>query len=259
MKLKLWELAYGDHQQGLKYQEIADKHGVSVSTVKSWARRYWKTQKVAPEVAKVAKKVADKKHIGAPFGNHNARGHGAPKGNKNAVGNRGGHGSPGRQNNLKHGLYAKIITSTFTKEEADLFNATDEASPLEQITQTLQFLAVREYRMLKLRDSLLEQRAALQATGQGGDLLDDGITIAEKSGKSTHVQKTTERRLTDKILGIENALTQLQQQKIRAIDQKQKILKDMRDAAELADGFEHVEIVDDLKEDGGSDGNGQTK
>ena len=45
----------------------------------------------------------EKKHIGAPFGNQNAKGHGAPKGNQNAK----GHGAPlFNVNAWKHGCYA---------------------------------------------------------------------------------------------------------------------------------------------------------
>ena len=41
------ELAYEDWASGMKYQEIADKYGVSLSAVKSWAARDWKQRKVA--------------------------------------------------------------------------------------------------------------------------------------------------------------------------------------------------------------------
>ena len=34
--------AFEDWKKGMKYQEIADKYGISLSTVKSWAVRYWK-------------------------------------------------------------------------------------------------------------------------------------------------------------------------------------------------------------------------
>ncbi len=36
------DLAHEDYLKGLKYKEIAEKHNVSLSTVKSWATRYWK-------------------------------------------------------------------------------------------------------------------------------------------------------------------------------------------------------------------------
>ena len=40
--LELREQAFADYQQGMKYREIAEKYGVSLSAVKSWATRYWK-------------------------------------------------------------------------------------------------------------------------------------------------------------------------------------------------------------------------
>ncbi|MDL0287552.1 phage terminase small subunit [Clostridioides difficile] len=60
------DLAHEDYLKGLKYKEIAEKHNVSLSTVKSWATRYWK-QKGCNQ----SKKVATKKR-GAPIGNKNA-------------------------------------------------------------------------------------------------------------------------------------------------------------------------------------------
>lgn len=66
--MKKYEEAEQDYLSGLKYADIADKYGVSVSTVKSWKSRYWKSEKVAKKVAtkdkkvaKVAKKVAPPK------------------------------------------------------------------------------------------------------------------------------------------------------------------------------------------------------
>ena len=41
------ELAYEMYLQNYKYQDIADEVGVSLSTIKSWATRYWKKKKVA--------------------------------------------------------------------------------------------------------------------------------------------------------------------------------------------------------------------
>lgn len=36
------EQAYVDYKKGMKYKDIAEKYGVSLSAVKSWAARYWK-------------------------------------------------------------------------------------------------------------------------------------------------------------------------------------------------------------------------
>ena len=49
------ELAYEDYCAGLKYKEIADKYNVKLSTIKSWATRYWKKKKLQPK-EKVATK-----------------------------------------------------------------------------------------------------------------------------------------------------------------------------------------------------------
>ncbi|CUR63898.1 terminase small subunit [Leuconostoc gasicomitatum] len=56
--MKKYEEAEQDYLSGLKYKDIADKHGVSISTVKSWKSRYWNSDKVATKDKKVAQKVA---------------------------------------------------------------------------------------------------------------------------------------------------------------------------------------------------------
>ena len=89
--------AFDDFRAGMKYREIAEKYGVSLSAVKSWATRYWKTggcsqkeKRLQPE----RKKVATKR--------------GGQPGNKNAVGH-GGTGPPGNRNAETHGLYTKYL------------------------------------------------------------------------------------------------------------------------------------------------------
>ncbi|CBL92240.1 phage terminase small subunit [Leuconostoc gasicomitatum] len=61
--MKKYEEAEQDYLSGLKYKDIADKYGVSISTVKSWKSRYWNSDKVATKDKKVAKvaKVAKPK------------------------------------------------------------------------------------------------------------------------------------------------------------------------------------------------------
>lgn len=68
--MKKYEEAEQDYLSGLKYKDIADKYGVSISTVKSWKSRYWKSndvvtkdKQVAKKVAKVAKKRATEKAV----------------------------------------------------------------------------------------------------------------------------------------------------------------------------------------------------
>ncbi|EPI18309.1 hypothetical protein D355_00304 [Enterococcus faecium SD1C-2] len=68
--VKKYELAKDDYEKGLKYREIAEKYGVSISTVKSWKSRYWSQEKVATENATIPN------NKGAPESNKNAVTHG---------------------------------------------------------------------------------------------------------------------------------------------------------------------------------------
>ncbi|ELB04179.1 hypothetical protein OIE_03168 [Enterococcus faecium EnGen0003] len=68
--MKKYELAKDDYEKGLKYREIAEKYGVSISTVKSWKSRYWSQEKVATENATIPN------NKGAPESNKNAVTHG---------------------------------------------------------------------------------------------------------------------------------------------------------------------------------------
>lgn len=111
------ELAYEDYLQGLKYKEIAEKHNVSISTVKSWASRYWKKKGCNPK-----EKVATKKKKGAPIGNKNATG---PPGNKNAE---------------KFGFFSKHLP----KETLDLMKEISEKTQLDILWDqiTIQYAAI---------------------------------------------------------------------------------------------------------------------
>lgn len=68
--VKKYELAKDDYEKGLKYREIAEKYGVSISTVKSWKSRYWSQEKVA------TKDATTPNNKGAPDNNKNAVTHG---------------------------------------------------------------------------------------------------------------------------------------------------------------------------------------
>ncbi|MBZ5998527.1 terminase small subunit [Leuconostoc gasicomitatum] len=58
--MKKYEEAEQDYLSGLKYKDIADKHGVSISTVKMWKSRYWSHEK-SQKGHKVTKKVTQVK------------------------------------------------------------------------------------------------------------------------------------------------------------------------------------------------------
>lgn len=99
--------------QGLKYQEIADEVGVSLSAVKSWATRYWKKEKLQPE----KKKVATKK-----------RKRGGQPGNKNAT------GPPGNKHAEKHGFFSKILPA----ETLELIQGMELQNPVDILWDSIQ-------------------------------------------------------------------------------------------------------------------------
>lgn len=52
------DLAFEDYCAGMKYKDIAEKYDINLSTIKSWASRYWK--KLQPNTKKVATKEVKK-------------------------------------------------------------------------------------------------------------------------------------------------------------------------------------------------------
>ncbi|HBG5346455.1 TPA: helix-turn-helix domain-containing protein [Clostridioides difficile] len=121
------DLAHEDYLKGLKYKEIAEKHNVSLSTVKSWATRYWK-QKGCNQ----PKKVATKKR-GAPIGNKNATG---PSGNKNAE---------------KFGFFSKYLP----EETQDLINEIKNKDKFDILWEqiTIQYAAIiRAQKIMYVKD-----------------------------------------------------------------------------------------------------------
>lgn len=58
IEAKTYELAETDYMKGMKYKDIAEKHGVSINTVKSWKKRYaWNREKDAAKDKKGAHKM----------------------------------------------------------------------------------------------------------------------------------------------------------------------------------------------------------
>ncbi|MGR6912361.1 phage terminase small subunit [Bacillus sp. BSL6] len=123
---------------GMKYKDIAEKHDVSVNTVKSWKTRYkWDRKGVHTN----NEKVRTQKKAGAPIGNKNAVGNSGNKnpkwGNKNAV----GHGPPKENDNaVTHGFFRKH----FPEDVADLAAEIMEKNPIDMLWEniTIQYTAI---------------------------------------------------------------------------------------------------------------------
>ena len=114
-------LAEKDYVKGMKYKDIAEKHAVSLNTVKSWKKRHgWNRNKGAPE-----KESVHPKKKGAPKGNINAKGN---RGNKNAK-------PPKRNTNaMTHGLFGKW----FNDDAKEIMQIVSEQSPIDILWQNIE-------------------------------------------------------------------------------------------------------------------------
>ncbi|HDR7526737.1 TPA: helix-turn-helix domain-containing protein [Bacillus paranthracis] len=146
------ELAQEDYMQGMKYKDIAEKHDVSVNTVKSWKTRYkWNRKGVHTN----NEKVRTQKKTGAPVGNKNAVGNSGNKnpkwGNKNAV----GHGPPkGNDNATTHGLFKKIIPND-DPHAMELLEEIQNHTGLDMLFHSIQlqyFNILNSQRIMHVRD-----------------------------------------------------------------------------------------------------------
>lgn len=192
--------AFKDYQKGMKYKEIAEKYGVSLSAVKSWASRYWKKEPNGKKLQPGKKKDATR---------------GAPKGNRNAAGNRGGAAPEKNKNALKTGEFEALFFDALEPEELRLISALprDKESLL---IQEIQMLTVRERRMMKRIQDI--QSSAEQ--GEDGAVIQNMTLVKRQSG--TEKGKKTDLKEYQGKLGqiqnIEDALTRVQARKQKAID-----------------------------------------
>ncbi len=196
------EQAYVDYKKGMKYKDIAEKYGVSLSAVKSWAARYWKKGgcnhsggKMQPKKKKVATK-------GAQPNNQNALGH-------------GGTGPPGNKNALKTGEFETLFFDTLEPEEKRLIGSmpTDKESLL---LHEIRLLTVRERRMLQRIEDI---QAASECNEDGESV--SGMTVVKRQ---VGIEKDKDTDLKEyqgklgQIQAVEDALTRVQARKQKAID-----------------------------------------
>lgn len=205
------DLAYEDWKKGLKYKDIAAKYSISLNTVKSWATRYWKQEKLQPKKNKIATKNSGRlqpktKKVGAPVGNKNAVGNsgGAPEGNKNSV---------------THGAYESIYWDSLNDTERSMIQSMrfDEESML---IEQMQLLSFRERRLLhKIKE----------AENRKGGLALDSITKRElqmHGGNKSQTEITTHTISTFEVIQkLEAELTKVQGRKTKCIESLDKIRK----------------------------------
>ncbi|MBY9081008.1 terminase [Paenibacillus sp. HN-1] len=183
-------------------------------------------------------------HRGAPKGNRNAAGNrgGAPPGNQNAKGNRGGPGGPpGNKKAVTTGEHETIWFDTLTDKEQELLDQID-MDPVVQAEESIALLTIRERRIMlrikALMDGLSEkERSELHELKTSKDVAE---IHNEATGQTRKVpvareelvlSKVTEKsyRKIDDILRLEEALTRVQAQKLRAIETLNRIIDEEKE------------------------------
>lgn len=248
-----------NHKGDITLKEIAAQIGVSDGLVRKWkSQDQWTLNDRGIGNGNVTVKhgnVTKNPGGGAPVGNKNAVGHGAPPGNKNAACPHRPDGYRRNTNGVITGEYQTIWLDTMDSDEQALFDAID-TDPLVQINDDIRLLTYRERRMLtylndlKVQKELAEQKDVYEMQMQPviTEVYDEmtGKTHQEKITQQKKVlveQTRTTKMLIDKILRVEEALTRVQEKKIRAIESKHRIM-----AATLPDDKDdEVVIVDDLE------------
>jgi uncharacterized protein YjcR len=176
---------------------------------------------------------------GAPKGNKNAVGNkgGAPKNNQNAKGNRGGNGGPlGNKKAVRTGEYESIWFDTLDEDEQGLLDEID-TDPIAQADEAITLLSIRERRMLlrikRLTDGLTEnQRRVLQQLKSIKDIVEvhdersgqtKKVPVVRNEMVESEIEETT-YRVIDDILKLEDALTRVQDKKLKAIELKNRLI-----------------------------------
>lgn len=212
----------------IKLAEIAAKLDTLPSTIRKWkSQDRWDDE--INESAPNNKGSAPLRHASMK-GNKNATGNkggkGAPLGNDYAKGNAGGGAPPRNENALKTGEYQTIMWGYLSDDEIELFQSIPD-DPIVQITATIKELEIRKYRMAGLLDKAKNELTPSQKKTL--KQLREVPYIQDVQGKKVRVEREelvvveereeTLRKLDD-VLRIEDALTRVTNQLVKAIKQK---------------------------------------
>ncbi|RKN75014.1 phage terminase small subunit [Paenibacillus ginsengarvi] len=237
-----------EHQGKITNRRIAELLEVNEKKVAVWKQRdKWNVVQQDAEnvVQQPETDVVQRKKIGAPKGNKNAVGNkgGAPPGNKRAVGNKGGHGGPpGNKKAVRTGEFETIWLDALDEDEQELLEAID-TDPVSQADETIALLALRERRMLKRiqqlksgltekqRNILRELRTVKEAKPVTDPKTNKQTTVVTEVEKMVVARiETTTFRVLEDILRIEDALTRVQGQKLKAIELKNRLVDEEKAA-----------------------------
>lgn len=222
-----------DYQAGLKYKEIAEKHGVSLNTVKSWKTRYNWTKKVCTQKQK---------------GVHTKKG--APKGSKNALGNRGGHAPPGNHNAMTHGLFAKYLPP----ETLEIAEELTEVSPVDILWGNIciKYAAILRAQKIMYVEHKEDLTKVLKRQKQGDTSWEEEFELQfawDKQATFLKAQSAAMKALTNMLKQYEELCRSemtTEEQRLR-VDKLKAEVESLQKGGSDSDG---VTIIDDIGDDG---------
>ena len=229
------------YEKGWKYKDISEKLSVPVNTLKSWRKRdKWERGGATKEVQPTNR--------------------GAPKGNQNAIGNKGNsRASPPKRNKnaVKTGEYETIFADMLSDEEKDIYSTMND-DPFFILDEEIRILKIRQYRMLKrikdaeagLNDEEVERLQQLRKVKEPSVIDGKMVTVKREVLKDVQVTRKTFRKLDD-ILAIEDALTRVSNQLIKAIKQQKELLSTDKKSLLMEAQIEKIKLETD-KLSGGS-------
>ncbi|EHM3206548.1 small subunit of terminase [Enterococcus faecalis] len=185
---------------------------------------------------------------------------GAPPGNKNAIGNKGNkNASAPKQNKnaVKTGEFETIFADLLSDEEKDIYSTVND-DPFFVLEEEIRILKIRQYRMLKrikdaevgLNDEEVERLQQLRKVKEPSVIDGKMVTVKREVLKDVQVTRKTFRKLDD-ILAIEDALTRVSNQLIKAIKQQKELLSTDKKSLLMEAQIEKIKLETD-KLSGGS-------
>ena len=229
------------YEKGWKYKDISEKLSVPLNTLKSWRKRdKWERGGATKEVQPTNR--------------------GAPKGNQNAIGNKGNsRASPPKRNKnaVKTGEYETIFADMLSDEEKDIYSTMND-DPFFILDEEIRILKIRQYRLLKrikdaeagLNDEEVERLQQLRKVKEPSVIDGKMVTVKREVLKDVQVTRKTFRKLDD-ILAIEDALTRVSNQLIKAIKQQKELLSTDKKSLLMEAQIEKIKLETD-KLSGGS-------
>lgn len=154
-------------------------------------------------------------------------------------------GAPkGNQNNLKHGLHSNLLFASFTKEQLDYL----DEMPMDTMTQL-----ENEIRIITAREIMMLERMKKLEEEDYSTITIEEVEIQNGNRISNQVKKTKESN-QQLIVKMQEAITKVQLQKLKMINQKaqleaQRKTEDVVDISQVVEAITSTDVWNDTDEE----------